>query len=310
MNKKTTEDLDKLKEIEEKWIKPRMKKINKSLTQKPSGKSGEEREKEKWEELAKAVEEAAEKARNNNSGNYNSDGRPPKIEFKPEYKPSMNWKKVITTLIPPKHIEEETYSRASTKKISTSIGLTQSLGISAIPIGPGKKTIKNPINFCIIWDSSFDNNTLNQIQKELIKIIKNKLDFFILIKVNNTDNEIRLFNIDLKSKQIIPFSINKKKIITFDLNFELEELFKNNFKDITPTSLQNTTNFIKNHKPNVILLSNSNFSENTKKLIAYRIVGRQKFGIVTSNKEEYIKFIKIVGDLKKLTYVTLKGEIY
>jgi len=304
MNKKTTkEDLEKLKEIEEKWIKPRMEKINKSLSQKPSGKSAEEREKEKWEELAKAVAEA--KAKSNNDKPYKSDGRPAKIEFKRTYEPSMNWQRVITKLIPPKYTEKETYSRASRRRTNTSIELTQSLGISAIPIGPGKKTIKNPINFCIIWDSSFDTNTLNQIQKELIEIVKNKLNSFILIKVNNINNEIRLFNIDLKSKRIIPFYLNKNKIKTSDSNFELKELFENDFKEVNTTSLQDTLNFLKYYKPNVILLSNSNFSENTRELIAYRIVGRQKFGIITSNKEEYINFTKIVGELINLTYVDI-----
>jgi len=302
------ENLETLKKEIYKQNKTRIKEVNKALSKK--ARSMEERKKEKEEREKRIIDEVEKalqqlQAGSNNGGNNQSDGRPPKIEFKPEYKPSMHWRTVITTLIPPKYIEKETYSRASRRRISTSIGLTQSLGISAIPIGPGKRTIKNPINFCIIWDSSFDTNTLNQIQKKLIEILKNKLNSFILIKVNNTDNKINLFNIDLKSKKIIPLYLDKNKIKTSDLNFELEELFENDFKDVNTTSLQDILNFLKHYKPNVVLLSNSNLLEDTKELIAYRIVGHQKFGIITSNKEEYINFTEIVGDLINLTYVDI-----
>ena len=257
----------------------------------------------KWEEIAKAVAEYAAKSHKNENKQNQSNGRPPKINFKKEYKPEMTWNALIKRLIPSKYKEETTYSKVSRRKIGTFTGINKSLGISAIPIGPGEKIIKNSVNLCIIWDSSFKLETINKIKDELLQTLQ-KLDFFTLIKVDNTNDKIKLFNIDLKSKKITPFSLNKNKIKTSELNFELDELFKNNFENIDiNTSLQDTIKFLTHNKPNVILLANSNFSKNTKELTAYRIVGRQRFGIITSNKEEYIKFIKIMGDLKRLTYI-------
>ena len=295
----TEEDFDKLKEID-KIIKKRMEEVDKDLSRPPDNISEEER----WEELAKAVRQAASEMRNN-GGQNRRDGRPAKIEFVREYKPTFNWREVIKKLIPSKYIKESTYSRASTMRIGTFVGLNKSLGISSMPAGTGTITIKNPINFCIIWDSSFSVETINEIKKELLQIFKMKsLDSFILIKVNN--NEIKFFNIDLKLKNIVPFYIDKNKIKNIDLNFEFDELFKNNFEDtegIYNTSLQDTIKFLRRYKPNNILLTNSNFSKNTKELTTYRVVGRHKFGIITSNKEEYIKLVKVFGDFKNMTYI-------
>jgi hypothetical protein len=224
-----------------------------------------------------------------------------KIKFIPTYQPSISWERLIKKLIPDKYKIEKTYSRASTRKIGTFIGLNKSLGINSMAVGPGKKTVKNLTPFCIMWDKSFD---LYSIKQKLLKIINenaSKLNYyFVFIRIFD---DIKSFKVDLKLNKIIPFSLNKFQ--DKELYFDFDELFniENKFENIDNISLKETSDFLIKYKPNIILFTNSEFSKITKELIAYRIVGRRRIGFIASNKDEYVKLIKKIGELKNLTYI-------
>jgi hypothetical protein len=249
---------------------------------------------------------------NNGSGINSADGNPYAMAER-QYKPQLDWKKMIKKMVPSGTVQNETYSKPSRRTTSSMVSIAQT---GAGVVKPGmKEEDSDKKGLCFVLDNSGSTmGKIGEMQNDIMNLMKkHSKQLNGIMYVIKFSNDVHYFKVDVKKKKyarildIQDFLKTGKSTVTCDK--AVASLFKSTYGGGTELTSKVTT-AIKTLKMkmnfNTILFSDSDIAygdnANTLKSI-YKIMGPKSFALIGCDKGDYKAFVDILGDKKNITHL-------
>lgn len=249
---------------------------------------------------------------NNGSGLNSADGNPYAMAER-QYKPQLDWKKMIKKMVPSGTVQNETYAKPSRRTTSSMVSVAQT---GAGVVKPGmKEEDSDKKGLCFVLDNSGSTmGKIGEMQNDIMNLMKKegkKLNG--VMYVIKFSNDVHYFKVDVKKKkygritEIEDFIKTGKSDVKCDK--PVASLFKSTYGGGTELTSK-VTNAIKTLKMkmnfNTILFSDTDiaYGENAKTLKAiYKVMGPKAFALIGCDKNDYKAFVDILGDKKNITHL-------
>lgn len=249
---------------------------------------------------------------NNGTGLNSADGNPYAMPER-QYKPKLDWKKMIKKMVPSGSVQTETYAKPSRRTTSSMVSVAQT---GAGVVKPGMKEIdSDQKGLCFVLDNSGSTmGAIGEMQNDIMNLVKKHAkDLSGFMYVLKFSNDVHYFKVDVKKKKYGRITDIQDFIKTGRSDAKCDKpmasLFKSTYGGGTELTSK-VTNAIKTMKLklnfNTILFSDTDiaYGENAKTLKSiYKIMGPKSFALIGCDKHDYKAFVDLLGDKKNITHL-------